>query len=89
MSETVVESKPGQLSADELKMRKAIRRTLRDYPNIQAGMLSSHIRPYRPLWRKLLEQMILEGEVIRETRMRETDAGSRAVFVHRLATDED
>lgn len=79
---------PGPVDAKELRVRKAIRRTLKNYPNIQVSMLGSHIRPYWAPWRNVLEKMVVEGSVIREVRVNQTERGARANFVHRLASLE-
>lgn len=71
---------------DEERVRERIRHTLRSYSDVTVSMLASHIRPYHRQWRKVLEAMIKDEEVIREVRMTETETGGiRTSYVHRLA----
>lgn len=71
---------------DEERVRERIRHTLEKYSDVTVSMLASHIRPYHRQWRKVLEAMIVDEEVVRETRLSETKTGGiRTAYVHRLA----
>lgn len=71
---------------DEDRVRERIRHTLEKYSDVTVSMLAVHIRPYHRQWRKVLEAMVDEEEVIREVRMSETKTGGiRTSYVHHLA----
>jgi hypothetical protein len=68
--------------ASDDAIRERITRILERSPNISVSMMIPHVRPYRRDWRSVLEQMIADGTVVRESI---PNGSVRMSFVHRLA----
>ncbi len=69
----------------EQKIRRVITRNLTYHPNIPYSMLATPIRPVSVRWNEVLDKMVEEGRVIRDTVQR----GRRAVVVYRMKGGPD
>jgi hypothetical protein len=70
---------------DEATVRERIRYTLQNSPDATITTLAGQVRPYDRKWRLVLEQMVLDGEVIRDTVISDTRTGGvHVTFIHNL-----
>ena len=68
----------------EGKIRSVIVRLMSTYgPKLSTTMIGIHVRPYGAGWRRVFEQMVIDGTVIREA----ANVDGRVVFIHTLSEE--